>query len=562
MSEKLLSIIIVGRNDDYLGNYTYRLQSCLNFLAENLKELGRLNDIEVVLVDWNTQTEETLADVVQISPEAASLLRFVIVPPATANARNPLVSFFTTCAVNVGVRRAKGEFIMLADSDSMMTLPSLKSLLQVLDGELPTPWPRKEIIFPIPRHQIPGSIGARKPSVDQWKKVLVRIFGSRRKESPGADCLGGYSAAQLMHRDIWFELGGYNEKLDRAWGWSDNELMLRVSQKYNWMDLGYYGVAAFHIEHHAINIGEHSRNPDSINVMTLTYESHPSPKNWGLKGIELEEKTISGTNDWRDAQAYNAPMGYSVSTLEALDQAISEKDFEPFFNELRCRYNASQMFDAGKEDAVRAIVSVANLESPLNVYYFGEAENMLLDAILDSAPGAEIYFIQTWPEGDVSERRISPGAMTSHLNFSNHRSFSRILTMPASKAINAIANTDPHAGNMELAIIDRETLGDEFEYAFGQILDTLTHSGAIILIDKEKRAPNQTDDAAIFVGRYLGAYRRRTKGSSPSRLAPFVQVHDEMKIGKEFDVIPMRSGSVHIIRKSPLHTPKLQIAAE
>lgn len=551
MKKKLLSIIIVGRNDDYLGNYVYRLQTCLNFLAQNLKTLGRLDDVEVVLVDWNSQGDETLADVVRVSPEAAGLVRFVIVPPAVAHSRNPMVSFFTTCAVNVGVRRAKGEFVMLADSDSMITLPSLQSLLQVLDGDLPTPWPRNEVIFPIPRHQIPGGIGARMPSVDQWTKILMRIFGSRRKESPGADCLGGYSAAQLMHRDIWFEVGGYNEKLDRAWGWSDNELMLRVSQKYNWMDLGYYGVAAFHIEHHAASVTAHSRNPDSINLMQLTYDLHPSPDTWGLANLELTERVVAGVSDWPLDDCYNAPMGYALTTAEAVEDALADSEFEPFLGEMRNRYNYGQEFDETKEDAIRAIVAIANLETPLSVYYFGEPENMLLNGVLDSAPGAEIFFIQPWPEGIVAGRPISPDMLTSHLNFSTHRGFSRVLCLPARDAIETIRKTDPNAEDIELVIVDRAALGDEFDLVFGEILDSTAEGGAIILIDEQKRAPESAELAAVYTGRYLATYRQMLSSGNTSRRSPFVQAENEAELGAAFDVAALPSGTVHVIRKRP-----------
>ena len=50
-----------------------------------------------------------------------------------AAACNSNIPFFTTCAAKVGIRRARGKFIMLTDSDSMLPLPSLRALLEVLD---------------------------------------------------------------------------------------------------------------------------------------------------------------------------------------------------------------------------------------------------------------------------------------------------------------------------------------------------------------------------------------------------------------------------------------------
>lgn len=585
MTEKLLSIVIVGRNDDYLGNYIYRLQTCLNFLAQNLKTLGRLDDVEVLLVDWNSPGDETLADALTISPEAAEIVRAVIVPSEVAAARNPLLSFFTTCAVNVGVRRARGEFIMLADSDSMTPLPALKSLLEVLSGDHPLPWPRNEIIFPIPRHQIPGGVGARKPSVEEWGKLLIRNFGSRRKESPGADCLGGYSAAQLLHRDIWWEFGGYNEQLDRAWGWSDNELMLRVSRKYNWVDLGYYGVAAFHIEHHAVSVSTHQRDPDSINIMMLSDDDHPSPEDWGLANADLEEKLIEPTAHWRAPTPYNSPMGYELVNLPALDKARTSDQFTPYLYELQCRYNAGAEFEPWKSDAAAAIVTIANIESPLSVWCFGPLEDALVDAALDSAPGAEIFFAASWAAGDLTGAPMGPDRLTSHLNFSSHRAYARAIVGLPTEAIDRVRKSDPHAKKIELAIIDRVGLDRDFEAVFGRVLGELASGGAIVLIDKSERGPKSSSEDAltdrlqrltgsnanaclpgdVFVGRSLADYARRMRSEDPKQRPPFSQSAGEIEAGRHFDVLAMPSGAVHVIRKRPAvaaSQPSMPLAAE
>lgn len=228
-----------------------------------------------------------------------------------------------------------------------------------------------------------------------------------------------------------------------------------------------------------------------------------------------------------------------------------DSQFEPFRKELRRRYNAGETFDDVREEAVSALVAIANFESPLSVYYFGEPENILLDAVLDSAPGAEVFFVQPWAEGDLSESRISPGLLTSHLNFSNHRGFSRVLAMPAGKGLKAVQETDPHAFGAELAIIDRSVLGDEFDLVFGEVLHTLVDGGAIILIDRQNRAPIQADFASVFMGRFLSQYKHRLESATPERRPPFSQSVDEMDLGSAFDVMAMPSGSVHVIRKRP-----------
>ena len=51
----LISFIFCGRNDNYLGDFKYRITTTISYLCRNLKRIGRLKDIEVIIVDWNSE---------------------------------------------------------------------------------------------------------------------------------------------------------------------------------------------------------------------------------------------------------------------------------------------------------------------------------------------------------------------------------------------------------------------------------------------------------------------------------------------------------------------------
>ena len=51
----LLSVVIVGRNDDYMDGYHYCIKTVLDLLARNLGKLSRIPQVEVVFVDWNSK---------------------------------------------------------------------------------------------------------------------------------------------------------------------------------------------------------------------------------------------------------------------------------------------------------------------------------------------------------------------------------------------------------------------------------------------------------------------------------------------------------------------------
>lgn len=561
MSGKLLSIIIVGRNDDYLGNYRYRLQTCLDFLAGNLRALGRLDDVEVLFVDWNS-AGATLDAEISVSDDAASILKFIIVPPQAAKARNMQVSFFTTCAVNVGVRRAAGDFIMLADSDSMMPLPSLKALLEVLDGTLKTVSPANELIYPIPRHQIPGAIAARRPNAAAWREILKRLMASRRKELPSADCLGGFSAAQLMHRDLWFEFGGYNEKLDRAWGWSDNELMFRVTQKYNWMDVGYYGVVAFHIEHFASTGNAHSRDPNSINKMLLSYDVDQNAPTWGLADQTLPERTVHG-NGAVDPTPRWEPLRYGASAAKHITELVRDPEMVTFTGRVANSKPSTGARKAVDDDVVVAASAILLKEYPRNVVHIGTLRWPLITMLVEGQPGIDMFLIQPWKEGDLDGTPGDPGMLSMLLANSPYRGFARILSQRAALALDNLAASDPLARDFDLVLLDRADVEADFSLVAAKVLERLAPGGALVLIDEKRRFPRTVTEGRVFLGRLLAQEAAREAPMDSAHRGVFTQAPEEPDLGAAFDVIGMGLGAVTLIRKRPATVPDAQrVAAE
>lgn len=71
---KLLSVVVTDSNEDYVGNFKYRLTTCINYIARNLKDLGRLDDLEILVTDWNSGVP--LSKVLALSPEAKQIWDF------------------------------------------------------------------------------------------------------------------------------------------------------------------------------------------------------------------------------------------------------------------------------------------------------------------------------------------------------------------------------------------------------------------------------------------------------------------------------------------------------
>ena len=82
----LISIVIPSRNDSYMGNSNWRLETAINFIALQLDLLNRLDDVEVVVVDWGSETP--LHDDLQLTGEGEKITRYILVPVLHVSTRS------------------------------------------------------------------------------------------------------------------------------------------------------------------------------------------------------------------------------------------------------------------------------------------------------------------------------------------------------------------------------------------------------------------------------------------------------------------------------------------
>ena len=119
-NEIILSICIVGRNDNYGKDFKRRLQQSVNFLAYSAEKAGVLSKIEILLTDWNSDIP--LAEAVTFSPAAASIVKFIEVPLAIARKHNyGNTPFHTTKAINVALRRTSGKYVGMMPGDILIS---------------------------------------------------------------------------------------------------------------------------------------------------------------------------------------------------------------------------------------------------------------------------------------------------------------------------------------------------------------------------------------------------------------------------------------------------------
>lgn len=277
--EHLLSIVLCGRNDNYFGDFKYRITSSINYLCRNAEKIGRLKDIEVIVVDWNS--EAPLSKELCLIQETHDNVKFIIVPPEIAKKYLSNGQVFNAgCAINAGIRRANGTYIMIMPADTLITATALQNLLLLLEGKLDPVFDPQKTMLNIGRKDIPWQVVERKPDLKEWDRYLQlhgRNFPYHTLLSSGLAT--GYGAL-LMHKVLWNQCQGILEDY-MGWGWTDVELGLRVNQLYPYVDLSSFGIFVFDMQsQQAIR--------QSIGYQRMPKRIELNNKNWGLKNNILE----------------------------------------------------------------------------------------------------------------------------------------------------------------------------------------------------------------------------------------------------------------------------------
>ena len=130
-----ISFVTVSRNDDHGGNPLGRTQTFLNSLYRqcNLYKIPS----ELIIVEWNPPEDRKRLEEVLDFPEDEGYLtaRIIEVPKELHNkfAHSDSMPLFQMIGKNVGIKRAKGEYILSTNidilfSDSLMKFISERSL--------------------------------------------------------------------------------------------------------------------------------------------------------------------------------------------------------------------------------------------------------------------------------------------------------------------------------------------------------------------------------------------------------------------------------------------------
>lgn len=122
-SPPYISFIGFSRNDDYIPDRAEKHNASLNFLLQQLKDFKIPS--EIVLVEWNyPEDRPPLAETISIKVDSPYTSIRIIRVPSSYHQQYKYWQhrpFITGGAINVGIRRARGKFILPIASDVFLT---------------------------------------------------------------------------------------------------------------------------------------------------------------------------------------------------------------------------------------------------------------------------------------------------------------------------------------------------------------------------------------------------------------------------------------------------------
>ena len=279
-SAPLLSLVISSRNDQHEGNSVWWLQTTLNFVGRNVSLLNLCRQVELIVTDWGSDIP--LRKVVELSEEACAITRFLEIPPDIAVKEQKDSPFPEVLANNAAIRRARGEFIGRIDQDTLVDKAFLSGFFTAFDD--PENESLKSTLMFVGRRSIPKQLTLLSPDF-QVVLDFLRTFGKwlpkeGRGRTPWWDIPVGI---MLLHRQIWYEAGGYDERM-LYWGFMETNLALRLENKYKLIDLEeLIDCPFYHLKHSKQRLALTSRRKNP----RRRPEPRPRKQDWGLAQYDL-----------------------------------------------------------------------------------------------------------------------------------------------------------------------------------------------------------------------------------------------------------------------------------
>lgn len=256
---KQLSMVVVGRNDNYGGDFSARLQTTIDW------NYNQVPGCELIYVEWNPMPDRP-SDTEWISQRYPNSKCF-IVPTSIHQAyctspKMPVMEYF---AKNLGIREASNEWVMCVNADVFLGPDTLEKISHL----------NKEYVYGthyknIEWHGEPITLDLIKD-----ESRLKNQFSTDRLEAVAGNFV-------LTHKDNWAKSTGYDETL--------TDVRLGVD-KNGLKQLFYHGVKPmvigthYHLDHaeSAIKGSNNQTHGNQLKIKNALNIPYKNSNNWGLQ---------------------------------------------------------------------------------------------------------------------------------------------------------------------------------------------------------------------------------------------------------------------------------------
>ena len=216
----LISIVLTGRNDGYGGDFLSRFVRTLRFNHRQLVQ--RRIAHEIVFVEWAPPVDTPrLFDLVfEAIPELdRDVCAWYEVDPRYQEelSLNPRLAYLEFIAKNVGVRRARGRFVLSTNCDVFLG----RTILDVLEREALRPG----VVYRAPRYDI----DLRDDQMLDWSTLEdPRVLSREPRALKPPFFAGGTGDFLLLDRESFHRLRGFNEVYRAARFGIDRNFLVKV----------------------------------------------------------------------------------------------------------------------------------------------------------------------------------------------------------------------------------------------------------------------------------------------------------------------------------------------
>jgi len=238
MREKI-SVVIIGKNDNYGGDLIHRLTHCLNVLTQSFEE--------IIYVDWKSNGKTLIEEVIENIVRRDKIKSYIVTEQDIENNNPEYINYsiVEVIARNIGIRRSTNEWILVTNVDVLIEEFELSEF-------------NKHTLYTSARIDIPQEVHIKyndsmellnfiKENKNKFKMQPDAVIDGKSVWDSGDvwSLVVGCGDFQFAHKDVWYGIRGFEESFGGRC-YADSNLMKKGSLYF---DIKKAEVTLYHLNH-------------------------------------------------------------------------------------------------------------------------------------------------------------------------------------------------------------------------------------------------------------------------------------------------------------------------